>query len=153
MKRLLCLLILAFLCFRVYAQSDSIRAQKLLQRINHERMARGISALTNSFPLNAIAQSHASDLARNNMRGHTGSDSSKLVDRLQRIHYSVRAAAENAAYGFLQPLKVLKQMMGSTEHRANILNPYLTEAGVGLAVNDSSNFRYYWVVTFARPSE
>jgi len=137
----------------MYAQNDSIRTQKLLQRINHERTARGISALTNSFSLNAIAQSHAFDLARHNMRGHTGSDSSKLVDRLRRIHYSIQAAAENAAYGFLQPVKVLKQMMNSAEHRANILNPYLTEAGVGLAVNDSSNFCYYWVVTFARPPE
>ncbi|MDJ0690009.1 MAG: CAP domain-containing protein [Xenococcaceae cyanobacterium MO_188.B32] len=69
--------------------------------------------------------------------------------------YQYSTAAENIAAGYQTPEAVVEAWMGSAGHRANILNPDLTEIGVGYEylANDtgSVNYNSYWTTTFGTP--
>lgn len=119
----------------------------VIARVNAERTARGLPPLRQSGRLAKVAQSHACDNAARNVYSHTGSDGSDLSIRLRRGGYKLRVAAENTALGFDTTDRLVSFWMNSPHHRANILNPSVTELGVGLA----QGARPTWVLVLARP--
>lgn len=86
---------------------------------------------------------------------HTGIDGSTMVQRIQTTGYQFSSAAENIAAGYTTPEQVVAGWMESPGHRANILNPNLTEIGVGyyFLENDTANINYnhYWTQNFGTP--
>jgi len=60
-----------------------------------------------------------------------------------------QAYAENVAYGQGNPSSAITSWMGSSGHRANIMNPSLTE--IGTAVANGPDGRPYWVQVFGTP--
>ena len=103
-----------------------------------------IRPLSHSPALQAAAQSHADDLSRMNALTHQGSDGAALNDRLRRAGYSACAAVENVANDTGDIRATIAQWMASPDHRANILNPQVTQFGFA----DSGA---YWVLVMARP--
>ncbi len=95
------------------------------------------------------ARSHSRDMAVNNFTGHTGSDGSDMVMRLERVCVRWRIAAENVGWGSPDAAAMMQAWMDSAPHRANILNPELTEVGVGYASQQGSDFIDYWTIDFA----
>ncbi|NKX44395.1 CAP domain-containing protein [Roseicyclus persicicus] len=103
-----------------------------------------IRPLIHSPALQAAAQAQADDLHRSGRLGHIGADGSTLTDRLQRAGYSACTSAENVANGTPDIRSTVALWMDSPDHRANILNPQVTQfgfAGTGET----------WVLVLARP--
>lgn len=116
--------------------------------VNAERAARGLAPMTYDTKLELAAQRHSDDQARSERMSHTGSDGSTMVQRIDRVGFAWRSAAENVAYGYGTPAAVMAGWMNSDGHRRNILSSN-THIGVGLAYG--ANGRPYWTQVFATP--
>jgi uncharacterized protein YkwD len=116
---------------------------------NAERQKAGCAPLTAVTQLNLAAQRHSEDMATHNFIGHTGSDGSTMVTRVERAGYTGwRSLAENVAAGYQTAEAVVAGWMNSSGHRANILNCGLRDIGVGYATNPNSTYGVYWTQNF-----
>jgi uncharacterized protein YkwD len=121
--------------------------QEVVNIVNHERGKAGLSPLRIHSQLNAAAQAHSNDMARNDFMSHTGSDGSSMGDRIKRHGYNFRTAGENVAAGQRSPQDVMRSWMNSPGHRQNILNPNFRDIGVGYA-QGGGRFGIYWTQKF-----
>lgn len=128
---------------------------EVVNLINVERTRADLDPLQIDRQLTQAAQAHTESMADNDFYSHTGVDNSSPFDRIQNTGYQYLTAAENIAAGYQTPEAVVQAWMGSTEHRANILNSDLTEIGVGyeyLAIDTGLvNYHSYWTTSFATP--
>lgn len=113
--------------------------------LNSERSAKGLSRLSSSGRLTNAAQGHADDMAAKGYFSHQSADGRQLGDRVRALGYRYCAVAENIAQGQDDVAEVVQAWMASSGHRRNILDPELTEFGVGRAAGR------YWVLVLARP--
>jgi uncharacterized protein YkwD len=120
--------------------------QEVVNIVNHERSKAGLSSLRIHSQLNAAAEAHSNDMARNNFMSHTGSDGSSMGDRIKRHGYNFRTAGENIAAGQRSPEDVMRSWMNSSGHRQNILNPNFRDIGVAYA--NGGSFGIYWTQKF-----
>lgn len=120
--------------------------QEVLNIVNQERQRGGISPLRLHSRLNAAAQAHSNDMARNNFMGHTGSDGSSFVDRMKRHGYNFRRGAENVAAGQSSARDVMNSWMNSFGHRRNILNGNYRD--IGIAYARGGRYGIYWTQVF-----
>ena len=145
---LLCLARQAFAC-EVPKDLEALQAE-VLENLNAERKAAGLSSLKISAKLERAAQNHACDNADRKSYSHEGSDGSTLKTRLRRVGYGFRTAAENTGRGFGNGTKVVAFWMGSSGHRANILLPKLRDVGIGIALSEAPDSKLHWVADFGR---
>ena len=114
-------------------------------QLSVQRAGQGIfRPLIHSPALQAAAQAQADDLAAAERVGHLGADGTALTERLQRAGYSACVSVENVAQGTTDIRVTVATWMDSAPHRANILNPGVTQfgfAGTGQT----------WVLVLARP--
>ena len=68
------------------------------------------------------------------------------IDRINEAGYDGYPRAENIAAGAPDAESVMAGWMGSDGHCLNIMDPSLTELGVGFV--DEGEYGYYWVQTF-----
>ncbi|NEO62132.1 MAG: CAP domain-containing protein [Moorea sp. SIO4G2] len=113
------------------------------QITNQVRAKYGLRPLQFNHRLYAAAQNHSNDMARNRFMSHRGSNGSTMSDRVKAVGYQYSYLAENVASGQRTPQEVVRSWMNSSGHRKNILNPNLTEIGIGYANN-------YWTQVFGR---
>jgi len=118
--------------------------QKVFELTNIERISRGIAPLAWSDSLGQAARLHSEDMSSNGFISHMGSDDSTPTDRMERVGYRFMRAAENVALGQRTPEQVMDAWMSSEGHRRNILDPNLTEIGVGFS-------NYAWTQKFGTP--
>lgn len=126
------------------------RLRSVLELTNAERTARGVAPLRLDVRLNRAAQAHSDEQAARGAMSHTGADGSSPGDRIDRTGYRWSRWAENVAAGYGSADAVVRGWMGSDGHRRNILNPQLTELGLGVAVTPSGT--PYWTQVFATPA-
>ncbi len=131
------------------AQQASQTEQEVLDLTNEERTDRGLGQLSWDEKLAAAAQAHAEDMADRNYFDHYSPEGENVADRIIDQGYTYLTAGENIAYGQTSASQVMDGWMNSEGHRANILNEYFTELGVGIASNSSG--RIYWVQVFGTP--
>jgi uncharacterized protein YkwD len=131
--------------------ASSAPASELASLTNAERRQAGLPAFTVSSSLMRAAQLHADQMASMGQMAHVipGARYPEPQDRLAAVGYRWQAYAENVAYGQGSPGSAIGAWMGSSGHRANILNPGLTE--IGTAVANGSDGRPYWVQVFGNP--
>ena len=129
--------------------------QRVVDLTNAQRAQAGLPALKLNAKLSAAAYVHSRDMALNDYFNHTGSDRSKVTDRVAAQGYNYLNAGENIAAGYATPEAVVEGWMNSPGHRANILYPKIQEIGVGFyfLANDSGEapYQYYWTQDFATP--
>jgi uncharacterized protein YkwD len=133
--------------------NTSFEAQ-VIPLLNKERANNGLSALASNGVLTSAARAHSKDMATNNYLGHTGSDGSGLVSRIQAAGYSYSTAGENVYGGNMQyntPYSAVSAWMGSQGHRENILNRDFTQVGVGYWCIENSTYGGYFTADFGRP--
>lgn len=129
--------------------------QVLLRLINAEREDNGLAALAPSAPLYAAAATHSADMACNNFINHIGSDGSSWYNRIAAQGYTYSVALENimvanpdfggnAQYAF-------DWWMNSQVHRDNILNPNVSELGLGYVFSPDSEYGGYFTLVLAKP--
>ena len=123
-------------------------AAAVIDLVNAQRAARGLAPMVWDQRLELAAQRHSDDQAAMRRMSHTGSDGSGLAERLSRVGFSWRAAAENVASGQVSAASVMSAWMNSPGHRANILSGN-TRIGVGYAV--AIDGRTFWTQVLATP--
>ncbi|WP_435111346.1 CAP domain-containing protein [Nocardiopsis synnemataformans] len=113
--------------------------------INAERAAHGRGEVLVDELLSKAAAEHAADMAERDFFAHTNLDGETPQDRALRHGYD-DYGAENIAWGYSTPERVVHEWMNSTAHRRNILNGELVAIGVGYHNED----RALWVAKFGR---
>ena len=96
---------------------------------NQERANAGLAPLNANGALNIAAAVHSADQAARNQMTHTGSNGSNAGDRIRAAGYQPSTWGENVAAGYGSASGVVAGWMGSSGHRANILNPAFTQIG------------------------
>jgi uncharacterized protein YkwD len=128
---------------------------QILSLLNAIRIQSGLRQLVSNPQLAAAAAGHSADMACNNFTGHTGSDGSTFRDRVEAQGYDLSYASENIYFGFGEgfgdPQTAVDWWMNSQEHRDNILNPNVTEIGIGYVYYANSLYGGYYTTNFARP--
>lgn len=130
--------------------------QQVLTLINNARITQGLKVLNLQSQLSNAAYTHSSDMACNDFVGHTGSDASSWYDRVSAQGYSnYNSARENIYVGDPTfggtPEGAFNWWMNSQVHRDNILNPDVSEIGIGYVYYANSSYGGYYTVVFARP--
>ncbi len=122
---------------------------RLLELTNQQRANNGVPALRLSTQLGRAAQSHAEDMVNRDFFSHTGSNGSRMSDRVNQVGYAWQAVAENIYMGTnVTPRQAVTGWMNSAGHRQNILNSNYTEIGFGVATRGRN---VYYVQVFGRP--
>ncbi|MEM8723248.1 MAG: CAP domain-containing protein [Cyanobacteria bacterium P01_G01_bin.39] len=116
---------------------------QVYQLTNQERSRYSLRHLLWNDQLYAAAINHSRDMARIRRMSHTGSNGSNISYRVKAQRYRYSMVAENVAAGQLTPQHVVSSWMRSPGHRQNILNPNLTEIGVGYCDG-------YWTQVFGK---
>ncbi len=142
-------------CARRYSDlpaQDEAMERQILKLINLERTMRKIAPLKRSDLLTQAARRHSTDMATNDFFEHVSSDKSDYRARIDATCYAWSTIGENIGGGYKgDAAKMVEGWMRSPPHRASILNPDYSEAGVGYATNAHSTFRHYWTVNFGAP--
>ncbi len=107
--------------------------------VNEQRAQNGLPALTVTASLRDTAHLRAVELTKS--YSHTRPDGSSCFTAFPPSH----AYGENVARGQNSPEDVMQSWMGSSAHRANILNPDFTQLGVG-CIREGDTL--YWVQCF-----
>lgn len=123
--------------------------KRVINLVNKERAANGLSALQEDSDLDKVATLKSEDMAKLNYFSHTSPTYGSPFDMLSQFGISYKAAGENIAMGQPTPESVMNAWMNSEGHRANILNSNYTHIGVGIAKN--ANGQYIWTQTFLKP--
>ena len=134
----------------VTTASSSV-ATAVIAATNQQRARNGLPALATSSKLMDAAQLHARQMAQYQKLSHeiSGAPYPNLASRLQAVGYVYRDAAENVAWNQPDAQAVLASWMSSSGHRANILDPSLTQIGAAMA--RSSKGEPYWIQVFGTP--
>ncbi|MCD8004098.1 MAG: leucine-rich repeat protein, partial [Oscillospiraceae bacterium] len=109
----------------------------VLEIVNQEREAKGLSALVMNESLLETAMQRAAEISI--LFSHTRPDGSSCL-YLNDLMYG-----ENAAYGDTTAASVMTSWMNSSGHKANILGEDYTTIGIGCFVIDGV---YYWIQCF-----
>lgn len=127
---------------------DARMEADFLNRVNSERTARGLKPLRFRPELIDAARFQSLDMAYNDFFGHEGPDGRHPIDRVAAfdrsalIEYSAENVAMvevvrgrwNLASGAVERLH--SNLMNSPGHRANILNPDITDVAMGVVRTD-----------------
>jgi uncharacterized protein YkwD len=130
---------------------SSSEASTVIELTNDERRHAGLAPFRASAALSTAAQLHANQMAALQRMEHVLNDGPypTPADRLAAAGYAWRSYAENIAFNYQTPASVVAGWMGSSGHRANILNASLTE--IGAAVARDAQGRPYWAQVFGLP--
>jgi uncharacterized protein YkwD len=132
-------------------------AQQIVDRTNRFRQEQHRLAVTVNDKLSATARDFAGWMAATDFYGHEA-DGRPPADRAKAHGYDYCLVAENIAYawrstGFTTEELVTQFVEGwqkSPGHRKNMLDPDVTETGVGVARSGDTGL-YYAVQLFGRP--
>lgn len=132
----------------IVSASSVTNEGRIIELVNEQRAAQGLPPMKLNDALTNAARYHATDMSQDDYFNHQTNDRSNgslikicnWADRLKVYFPIYNALAENIAWGYSSPEKVMEGWMNSPGHRANILGSY-REIGVGY-YND------YWVQDF-----
>jgi uncharacterized protein YkwD len=132
----------------------------LLADINQYREANGLDDLTLSPTLGAAAKHHSESMANFNYfdTSHDlrfeGPDQDQTITWQQNIanagypDNTHTSRAENLAAGYETAAETLAQWQHSPSHNEHLLSDKYQAIGIGEAYNPSSEYKWYWTVTF-----
>jgi uncharacterized protein YkwD len=117
----------------VNAVPQTFNAERaLLEDANRERVAQGLSPLRWNANLAAAAHNHALLMAQHDTLSHQFSGEAPLQDRTRSAGARFTEVAENVAEGPSAEM-IHASWMHSPPHRANLLDPDLTDIGIAVA--------------------
>jgi uncharacterized protein YkwD len=110
--------------------------------LNKERAQAGLKSMRADNKLRGAAYAHSSDMVARSFFDHVAPGGVTLTDRVDAVNYlkattSSWMLAENIGWGsgsFASPKSMVRSWMESAGHRANILNPAVRDAGIGIAL-------------------
>ena len=104
---------------------------KMLELVNNERTAAGLTPLAADPELTEVARRHSADMFARGYFAHNTPEDRDPFDRMRESKVSFLAAGENLA---LAPTVQVAHtgLMNSPGHRANILRPQFGRVGIGI---------------------
>jgi uncharacterized protein YkwD len=119
----------------------------VLNQTNAARVANKCAPLTMDTHLLTAARLHSADMAENNYFDHIGLDHRGPDARMKAAGYDISAGwAENIAKGYPTADAVMAGWLGSTGHKANILDCAMKSIGIGIAEGPDGSM--YWTQDF-----
>ena len=115
--------------------------QLMVDMINQERLAAGLSPVQADLRLTAVGRAKANDMKENNYFSHTSPTYGSPWAMMQQVGIAVRWAGENISGNKSVPGS-MASLMQSPGHRANILDPRFTHVGVGIAYGSANGNLY-----------
>lgn len=119
---------------------------QVINLVNQERAKAGLSPLKANLELSRVARIKSEDMRDNRYFSHDSPNYGSPFDMMRHYGISYRTAAENIAAGQRSPQEVVQAWMNSEGHRRNIMNPNMTEIGVGYVQGGS--YGTYWTQMF-----
>lgn len=104
---------------------------KMIDLVNQERVARGLSPTGFDSRLREIARGHSEDMLRRGYFAHYSPEGETVADRADKKGISYLVIGENLAFAPTLDL-AHKGLMNSEGHRANILSPEFGKIGIGV---------------------
>jgi len=126
----------------------------VLAAVNGVRAAEGLPPLASDQRLRELSQSYAAIMAASGCMAHDCGGLGRVGERAQRAGLSYRLIGEALAGGPPDAGRVVALWLGSPSHRDILLNPEISNAGVGHARNDGegpAGYGHYWVLTVSLP--
>ena len=130
---------------------DVLSFNHALQMINQVRRHHGLAPVTYDRKLLIAARNHSADMATAKRLSHASRNGNALTDRLKRVAYRPRLAAENIAMGQPTYVEALRSWYYSPSHRESLLDPDLKQIGIAVVVNDQAAHRTFWTLVLAAP--
>lgn len=129
----------------------------IVRRVNALREAERSAPLSIDRRLMTAAEDFAGYMARTDRYGHHV-DGSRPAERVGKLDYDYCIVSENIAYEFSSAgytteelaAQLVRGWRESAGHRRNLLDPDVTETGVGIARSGQTGY-YYAVQLFGRP--
>jgi uncharacterized protein YkwD len=113
--------------------ADAASAEaRVLEAVNALRRRNGLAPLVAAPELQEVARRHSADMLARGLLAHVLPGSGDLTERLRRARIPFRAAAENVAKG-RTAIAAHAAAEESPAHRANLLQPSVRRAGIGIA--------------------
>ena len=145
----------------VAGQSQDGLRNELLGRINEVRAKGKVAALARNAKLDAAAQKHVANMARQDKYGDEGKnghimDGKGPRDRLDAENYARTWTGENVAFISGGSAKKALDMAvngwtNSPGHYKNIMNEVFDETGIGVAQSKSG--KWYFCQTFGKSAQ
>jgi uncharacterized protein YkwD len=131
--------------------------QALVNLVNEARKKEKLPALTLNLVLCRVAQRHSQNMARQEKMSHKLDDKTP-GQRLTDAGYEWSSSRENLAMAegskdipASTPAEIHTKWMESKGHRANILDPKVTQIGIAIVVSKKGTF--YYTQVFAAPQK
>ncbi len=118
-------------------KSRPLSALEILDLVNRDRTAQGLSELSLNPTLNEAALAKAEDMTEHGYFAHTSPTGATPWHWFKDAGYNYTFAGENLAEGYSDAVDLENSWMASAAHRANILSPHYSE--IGLAVVEYRN--------------
>ena len=121
--------------------------RQLMDLVNVERHKLGLPILVSDESISDVARSHANDMAKNNLFGHTGSDNTSPSDRLTAAGFEDFYEVEVIARAFPNALTAFSAHLSDEQFRTVLKTSYTT-IGAGVAYNPQSDGILYYTQVF-----
>jgi len=128
-----------------------LEPQRALELINAYRKSKNLKPVTLDARLTDAAKNHSRDLAKWDRISHYGSDGSNPWDRVKRVGYNAKLAAENVGTGQATIDEVFKGWQESPGHNKNLLLPDATNMGIALVQDPKTEFKTFWTMVLGTP--
>lgn len=126
-------------------EDSKATASYILEKINKQRIANGLPALTLDSLLTATAQTKAKDMVENNYFSHTSPTYGSPFEMMQNAGVTYISAGENIA-GNSNIDDAISSFLNSEEHSKNILSNSYNYIGIG--IEKSNTYGYVIVLMF-----
>ena len=110
--------------------SAQLRRERMLEKVNHARVQRGIHRLRMEDYVVTLAREHNLAMARQDRLFHTTDLGTKLTGRVRWHVWGENIGAGTSVDG------LFKAYMASPDHRANILDRRFDHVGISFVVRD-----------------
>jgi hypothetical protein len=117
---------------QVLGYAANISPSDVIRLTNDQRVANGLSSLTENTTLDAAALAKGNDMIAKNYWAHFAPDGTSPWSFFTSFGYKYQYAGENLARDFSDASSAVNAWMNSPTHRENILNPHYKEIGIGV---------------------
>jgi len=143
------LVILTFLPLAATAYEYHGPETELISLINKERELAGVPPLVVDWEIARLARYKSEDMKNHRLFDHESLVYGNPAQLMERFHAPFSQVSANIAMGQETPEEVINAWVSSDGHRANLLNPELTNAGVGLS-QDEDGILYWTLMLVAK---
>jgi uncharacterized protein YkwD len=116
---------------RTPPQSAEAAERELFELVNRDRASAGLWLLRRDSRLDDLARAHSRAMAASGVVAHVLETSGPIEERMAKAHLRPMVVGENVGLAYSARQAQLG-LMKSPGHRANILDPRVTTAGIGV---------------------